>query len=127
MKIFNKLTIPVEVLQGRSIQKAIGKDALSISKKITMGFARYSPELGPMEPHQHAEEVMYILDAELAWVRWGNHRESLKSKMTLEKGMVLHIPELEWHVFECEKDGYIEAIFFYGQVDNIRPEEIRKI
>jgi hypothetical protein len=111
---------------GRIIQKAVGRDGFSISEKMTMGFARFSRESGSAPPHQHAEETCYILDARKAVVRYGTGEEELYSKLVLEPGMVLHIPELEWHVFECEDDGYLDIIFFYGQVDNIRPEEMQR-
>lgn len=114
------------MLPGRCIQKAAGKEAFSDSKKMTMGFARYSSESGPMEPHNHAEEILYIIDARNGWIRYGGGSDELTGKVTLKAGMVLHIPELEWHVFEYGVDGFVDAIFFYGQVDNIRPEEITK-
>ena len=113
-----------ERLPGREVQKALGKDAAQISKKMTMGFVRYSAESGPMEPHNHAEEVLYILSSRGGWVRFGQGRDSLGEKVSLEAGMTVHFPELEWHVFGYDEGGAIEAIFFYGQVDNIRPEEI---
>ena len=37
----------------------------------------------------------------------------------------LHFPELEWHVFEWDEGGYVDALFIYGQVDNIRPDQIK--
>ena len=79
-----------------------------------------------MEPHNHAEEALYIIAAEKGWIRFGAGKEALGGKVYLEAGMTLHIPELEWHVFGYDEGGFIEAIFFYGQVDNIRPEEILK-
>ena len=35
-------------------------------------------------------------------------------------------PELEWHVFGYDEGGFLEALCIYGQVTNIRPEEIQK-
>jgi hypothetical protein len=40
--------------------------------------------------------------------------------------MVLHFPELEWHVFGCGARGYVDALFIYGQVTNIRPDKIER-
>ena len=111
---------------GRIIQKAVGRDGFSSSEKMTMGFARFSRESGSAPPHQHAEEICYILGARKAIVRYGTGEEKLYNKVVLEPGMVLHISELEWHVFEYEDDGYLDIIFFYGQVDNIRPEEMQR-
>lgn len=112
------------VLPGRAVHKAVGKDGASQSAKMTLGFARYAEEYGPMEPHHHAEEALYIIDAKDGWVRFGHGPDDLGEPVTLEPGMILHVPELEWHVFECGKGGYVEVLFFYAQVDNIRPEEI---
>lgn len=118
--------IEIQELPGRAIQKIVGKDGPFISGKITMGFARYSEKSGKMEPHRHAEEVVYIIDAKDGWVRHGDTIERLGEKRGLSAGMTLHFKELEWHVFEYEKNGFVDIIFIYGQVDNIRPEEILK-
>jgi hypothetical protein len=93
---------------------------------MTMGFARYSEESGPMEPHQHAEEICVVLSADKGRVRYGPQPENLANSTDLEAGMTLHVPELESHVFEYEPGGFIEIIYFYGQVDNIRPENINQ-
>lgn len=123
MKIFTRDDLGRETLPGRIIQKAIGKDSFSTSSRITMGFAHYSEESGPMEPHHHAEEVVYVVGAEDAWVEFGPAPEQLDALTPLEGGMILHIPTLEWHVFRYEKGGYVDIIFIYGQTENIRPEE----
>jgi hypothetical protein len=126
MKIITHPDLIVESLPGRRIQKAVGKDAFSPSGKMTMGFVRYSAESGPMEPHNHAEESLYIIDAREGWLRYGSGKDVLGGKVYLKAGMILHVPELEWHVFGYDEGGFVDAIFFYGQVDNIRPEEILK-
>jgi len=114
-------------LPGRVIQKAVGKDGLSVSGRITAGFAYYSAESSPMEPHQHAEEVCYIIDAKDGWVRYGPEKDRLGERIPLEAGMILHNPPLEWHVFGYDKEGCVDIVFIYGQVDNIRPEEIKPV
>ncbi len=111
-------------LPGRVIQKAVGKDSAVTSGKMTMGFAHYSARSGPMEPHRHAEEICYVLAAEKSWVKYGPSLEELSTKVDLEAGMTLHFPEMEYHVFEFAEGGFVDIIFFYGQVDRIRPEEI---
>ena len=126
MKIINRSDISKEYLTGRIIQKCVGKQSVSLSKKMTMGFAHYCEETGPMEPHQHAEEIVYIVSTDRAVVRYGKERDGLGDSMILHAGMTLHIPELEWHVFEYETGGYLDIIFFYGQTQNIRPEEVIK-
>ena len=112
-------------LPGRAIQKAVGKDSFSSSVKMTMGFSNYSAASGPMEPHQHAEEIVYILKSEQGWIRQGPAADKLGERLMLKEGMTCHIPELEWHVFEFDEGGSIDIIYFYGQVDNIRPEDMK--
>lgn len=124
MRLIRREVLEVHKLPGRTIQKCIGKDGFSESSRITMGFAKYSDESGPMEPHHHAEEAVCILSAENGWVRYGPGLYKLGEKIWLEPGMILHFDELEWHVFGFEKSGHVDIVFVYGQVDHIRPEEI---
>ena len=125
MDFIKREDLKKEYLPGRMIQKAIGKDAPSVSGKMSMGFARYSDESGPMDPHHHAEEIVYIISAKDGWVRKGDAPETLGEPEMLQAGVTLHFPALEWHVFEFKPGGHVEIIFFYGQVDQIRPEEIK--
>ena len=124
MNIIDRETLPKEVLPGRIIQKAVGKDAYSRSGKMTMGFGRYCVEVGEMEPHRHAEEIVYVVSADKGFVRYGASLDDMTTIASLETGMTLHIPELQWHVFEYGEGGHVDIIFFYGQTENIRPEEI---
>lgn len=71
-----------------------------------------------------SEEIVYVLSAEDGWVRYGAGVDQLGESVSLEAGMVLHFPELEWHVFEFGDGGHVDIIYFYGQVDNIRPEDV---
>ena len=123
MKFIRRSEVAEERLPGRVLQQVVGKNSHSSSQKMTMGFARYSAESGPMEPHHHAEEIVYILAAKDGWVRFGPQKDQLGEPVPLEAGLVLHIPPLEWHVFEYAAGGHVDIIYFYGQVDNIRPEE----
>ena len=123
MQIILRDTIKNEILPGRMIQKAIGKDSLSKSSCMTMGFAHYSQESGEMAPHHHAEEAIYVLEAKNSWARFGKDEMTLGDRIKLESGMTLHFPAWEWHVFGFNEGGYLDIIFFYGQADQIRPEE----
>jgi hypothetical protein len=117
--------VPVARLPGRDIQRIIGKDAAMPSGRMTVGTAHYSDDSGPMAPHQHAEECIVVLDCSSgARVRYGPTPEDLPIVIDLEPGTVLHSPEMEWHVFEWEAGGFADCIVIYGQVDNIRPEDI---
>jgi len=124
MNILKRTELPAHRLPGRIIQKAVGNDAASASERMTMGYARYSAESGPMEPHHHAEEIAFILSSENGWLRYGPAKDNLPHRILLEPGMILHVPALEWHVFEYSTGGMMDIVFFYGQVDNIRSEEI---
>jgi hypothetical protein len=65
------------------------------------------------------------LDANNGWFRFGDSPENLGEPLQLRAGMVLHNPPMEWHVFQYGEGGFVDIIFIYGQVDNIRPEEIK--
>lgn len=126
MQIITRSQVGTVRLPGRKVQTVVGKDAFSKSSRMTMGFATYSEESGPMEPHNHAEEICYILSSQGGSLRKGPGKDKLDERIPLEPGMTLHIPPLEWHVFEFEPGGHVDIIFFYGQVDNLRPEEIQR-
>jgi hypothetical protein len=124
MEAARRSDVPVVDLLGRAIQRIVGKDATLVSGRMTVGTARYSDDTGPMAPHNHAEECIVVLDARGARVRYGPAPDDLPTVISLEAGLVLHIPELEWHVFEWDAGGFADCIVIYGQVDNIRPEDI---
>ena len=123
MEIIRRSDLKKEHLPGRVIEKAVGKGSYSRSDEMTVGFGHYSEKSGPMEPHRHAEEVVYIVSSEHGSIRYGEDPENLTVTVPLETGMLLHIPEGEWHVFEFDPDGHVEIIFIYGRVDNIRKED----
>ncbi len=123
MNIIQRDQIPITQLPGRKIQTIAGKGAFSPSAKMTMGFAHYSDESGPMQPHQHAEEIVYVLSAQDCWVQKGDDSARLGEPIPIQAGLTLHIPPLEWHVFRWKPGGHLDILFFYGQVDHIRPEE----
>ncbi len=126
MEAARRSDVPVAPLAGRAIQRIVGKDATLSSGRMTVGTARYSDDTGPMAPHNHAEECIVVLEARAARVRYGPAPDDLPTVIALEAGLVLHIPELEWHVFEWDAGGYADCIVIYGQVDNIRPEDIKR-
>ena len=126
MDATRRAEVPVVRLPGREIQRIIGKEAAMASAKMTVGTARYSDVAGPMAPHQHAEECIVVLEASGARVRYGPAPDDLPTVIPLEAGLVLHIPELEWHVFEWDAGGHADCLVIYGQVDNIRPEDIQQ-
>jgi hypothetical protein len=123
MKVIHRDSLPQAELIGRIIQKAVGKDGFDRSSKMTIGFGHYANEYGRMEPHRHAEEVLYIIDASKGWFRIGPARDTLGERIPFIPGTLVHFNEMEWHTFEFDDDGFVDLIFIYGQVDNIRPED----
>ncbi len=124
MESIRRQDVAVARLPGRELQRVLGKDSALVSERMTVAFARYSDASGPMEPHRHAEETIVVLAARDARVRYGPQPGDLPHTIAMEPGLVLHIPELEWHVFTWDAGGYADCLVIYGQVDNIRPEDI---
>jgi len=71
MELFRRKEIPKTELPGRVLQIAVGKASKSNSDKMMVGFAHYSAESGPMEPHRHIEETILVLDVRNGWFRYG--------------------------------------------------------
>jgi hypothetical protein len=121
MKLIKREDVAKKPLPGRVLQLLVGQEgSVSPSSVMTMGFAHYSDEAGPMAPHRHAEEIVYILESDRGWTRYGgmgDEPDELGGPVSLEPGMTLHFPENEWHVFEFEAGGHVEIIFFYSQSD----------
>lgn len=124
MELIRREAVLSQALPGRAVQKVVGKDAVVASRKMTMGFATYSDQYGPMEPHRHAEETVYVVAADRAWVKTGPGKDQMGEATALRSGDTMHFGELEWHQFGFAPGGHLDVIFFYGQVDNIRPEEM---
>ena len=126
MRSTRRADTPIDRLPGRGLRRLVGRGSAIASEEMTVGTALYADEFGPMEPHNHAEETVYVLEADRAWVRWGPSCDELPNRIDLEAGTVINTPALEWHVFEWEPGGHVELLFVYGQVDNIRPEDMEK-
>jgi hypothetical protein len=124
MRSTRRADIPIDALPGRGLRRFVGRGSAIASEEMTVGTALYADEFGPMEPHNHAEETVYVLEADRAWVRWGPSADDLPNRIDLQAGVVINTPALEWHVFEWEPGGHVELLFIYGQVDNIRPEDM---
>ena len=61
MNLILRNQLPIRPLPGRGIQLVAGKEnSASPSNAVTMGFAHYSVEYGPMSPHRHAEEIVFF-------------------------------------------------------------------
>ena len=116
MKCFSRDELGKNLLPGRTIQRAIGNNSFASSQIMTVGFAHYSAEAGAMEPHQHAEEAIYVTDAKNGWVEYGPQKDRLENKVPLTSGIVLHVPKGEWHVFRYSDEGFVDIVFMYAQI-----------
>ena len=126
MEYGKRKDLEIDALPGRGLQRAIGKNSHFDSDSMCVGYALYHKEYGVMQPHHHAEETVIITRAEKGWVAWGDDEHNLDHKAPLEEGMILHIPENEWHAFYYEEGGCVEIIFIYGDTKNCRPEDNKK-
>lgn len=126
MEYLQRNSIRKNCLPGRVVQNAVGHNSALNSEKMTVSFCHYDAESGPMAPHNHAEESVVVLRCKDAYVLWGESPEKLDHRQNLQEGDLMHFPELEWHVFRYETGGFLDALCIYGQVTNIRPEEIEK-
>ncbi len=115
MKCFYRNEIPKASLPGRLIQRAVGPDSFSPSSDLTIGFAHYSVESGPMELHKHTEEVIYVIDCHDGWVEYGPEKNTLPSRLNLAPGVILHIPENEWHAIRYAEGGFVDILFSYAK------------
>lgn len=118
--------VGIDPLPGRGIRRFVGRHSALESEEMTVGTALYADTFGSMEPHRHAEETVYVLEADRAWVRWGGGADDLPHRIDLQPGDVINTPAWEWHVFEWQPGGHLEILFIYGQVDDIRPEDMEK-
>ena len=97
-------------LPGRVVQNGVGRNSAVASEKMTVSYCTYSAESGPMAPHNHAEETVVVLDCKDAYVKYGSGPDSLEHTVRLEKGDLMHFPELEWHVFGYDEGGFLDAL-----------------
>ena len=124
MDFIHREEVKENPLPGRTVQNVVGRNSAIASEKMTVSFCTYSAKDGPMEPHNHAEESVVVTDCKDAWVEWGGTKDHLLYKQELKKGDTMHFPPLEWHVFRYAEGGFLDACCIYGQVTNIRPEEV---
>ena len=57
-----------------------------------------------------------MIKAKDGWIEHGMMKDKLEKKVLLKSGMVLHIPEGEWHIFRYNKGGFVDIIFMYSQI-----------
>ena len=119
MELLRKNDLKTKILPGRIITDAVGGNSPVFSEEMTVGFGKYCAEAGPMAPHHHAEESIYILSSDRAWVLYGPEEDDLPNRVDLEEGMILHFPTGEWHVFQYEEGGSLEILYVYGKSKDV--------
>jgi len=119
MEVLRKRELKTKTLPGRIITDVVGDNSPIPSEEMTVGFAKYCAEAGPMTPHHHAEESIYVMQSDRAWVLYGPEQDDLPNRVDLEAGMILHFPAGEWHVFRYEEGGSLEIIYLYGKSKDI--------
>lgn len=115
-------------MQGRITCAAFGKEGIA---KVTaddafFGFATFSPKYGKMKPHYHENEIMYVLDADGASVRFGETQNTMDTKMALKKGDIIRARDGEWHIFEFDhEDSFLDiiAVFAVPLCHTVEPKE----
>lgn len=128
MDLIKKDKLPRKDIPGRKIWTAFGAEGIFKSDKMTYGYARFSPESGLAETHNHAEELVYVIDCNTAYTRFGWEKDKLGEKVYLKPGDTLHFENLEWHIFSYDdmETGYLDILFFYPTLNNVRPEDNAK-
>ena len=118
MQIINRKDIPGKVFPGRTRWPAFGSEEAAFQiDDASVGFARFSLEAGPMEPHKHENEILYVLDCKDAFMLYGDTKD-VQSKQPLQVGDIFRMKEGEWHCFSFEnQEGYLEMITFYATAD----------
>lgn len=128
MDFIKKEELPQKVIPGRKVWTAFGVGGLFESNSMTFGYGRFSPEYGTAEPHNHSEELVYVVDCNTAYVRFGSSKNNLGEKIYLHSGETVHFQNLEWHVlgYDDTKNGFLDVVYFYPTAKNIRPEDNKK-
>lgn len=116
MNYVRREDITKTIAPGRIIQRAFGTDAYFTVDNANMGFAHFSPEYGKMPCHVHEDEIIYVMNANDAYVKYGPSENDLSNKKELNAGDILRFSEKEWHIFEftCVQ-GYLDIIFIFSQ------------
>ncbi len=116
MKIIKNGEAPTQKLPGRYATRIVGKteDYYYHSDTLHFGHCLYDESVGPMTPHAHAEECMYILSCKDACILSGPARDDMPECAELAPGMVISMPAGEWHVFRYKEGGHVEILYCYG-------------
>lgn len=111
MKCVRREDLTPLTLQARQIWRVYGENA-AVDDRLSYGFAHFAPEYGPMKPHKHEREWIYVLDAHQATARYGTDFGSMNSSSHLKAGDFLRFEDQECHVFEFGSNaGYLDILW----------------
>ena len=107
---------PQKEMLGRTTNAAFGKEGVAkiATTDCFVGYATFSPKYGKMKPHYHEDEIMYVVDAKNAFVRYGDAQDHMINVDALQKGDIIRARNGEWHIFEFDgEDGFLELVPFF--------------
>ena len=108
--------LPAREMGGRVGSAAIGMEGVAAvaADDAFCGYATFSPKYGTMKPHYHENEIMYIVDARDAFVRFGETKDTMNQREPLKKGEIIRARDGEWHIFEFDsEDGFLDIVAFF--------------
>lgn len=120
--------LPEKQMLGRVTSAAIGAEGIAAvaADDAFAGYATFAPKYGKMKPHYHENEIMYVVDAKGAYVRFGKTEQTMDTKEALQQGDIIRAREGEWHMFEFDsEDGFLDLIAFFAvpMCHTIEPKE----
>lgn len=119
MNFYSKNEAVVQHRKGRTVYAVFEEAGKLCSENLVMGFARFD---SAMDPHQHVEECMYVVDCYQAYARCGESKDTLGERHAIQPGMFMWADQDEWHVFEFEDGGFMDIIFCLPRQSFVRPE-----
>ena len=116
MDIVKRNEIPAKQMLGRVTSAAYGKEGVAaIPSGQFVGWATFSPQYGQMKPHYHEDEIMYIVRAEHAYVRFGPTKDTMCQPVKLCAGDIIRARDGEWHEFCFDDDsGVLDVVAVFG-------------
>lgn len=108
---------PVRIMQGRTTSIAIGAEGFAAigTDDAFAGYATFAPKYGVMKPHYHENEIMYIVEAKDAFVRFGDSPDNMVKRYELHAGEIIRARNGEWHIFEfSDETGFLDIIPFFA-------------
>lgn len=117
MDHLRRADLPEKEMLGRVTSAAIGAEGIAAvaTDDAFVGYATFAPRYGQMKPHYHENEIMYVVDARGASVRFGAEKDAMDTRQELRKGDIIRARNGEWHLFEFDSDdGFLDLVCFFA-------------